>query len=149
MKHFLLILLVSFFCSTASADEIVTVPTRFGSLKSNADGEMIFKGKKVVPRVMLGKYTGRVISTFKLGNTAVVLVAQPSGNACPGNFTFVTVTSNSATATLPFGTCYDDDEIKPVVEGNTIVFSMKRLEGKGNTKYTYRSGIVSEKVVDK
>lgn len=125
----------------AQADDI-TISTRFGILKSNADNELQFKGKTIVPAITLLSSV-YVLSTFKLGASDVVFVSQAAGNACPGQFAFVTVSAEGARATPTFGTCYDD-EVKPVQIGETIAFSMKKMGGKGSSRYIYERGIVFE-----
>lgn len=125
----------------AQADDI-TISTRFGILKSNADNELQFKGKTIAPAITLSSSV-YVLSTFKLGASDVVFVSQAAGNACPGQFAFVTVSAEGAKATPTFGTCYDD-EVTPVQIGETIAFSMKKMGGKGSSRYIYERGIVFE-----
>lgn len=125
----------------ALADE-VRIPTRFGELKTNADGDLQFKGKVVLPTVTLFSQA-YVLSTYKLESADVVFLSQAAGNACPGQFAYVTVTAQEAKATPAFGTCNDDD-IKPVQIGETIAFSMKKMGGKGSVRYIYERGVVFE-----
>lgn len=123
------------------ADE-VKIPTRFGELKTNPDGDLQFKGKTVSPTVTLF-CQAYVLSTYRLESADVVFVSQAAGNACPGQFSYVTVTAQEAKATPVFGTCYDDD-IKPVQVGETIAFSMKKMGGNGAVRYIYERGVVFE-----
>ena len=122
--------------------EAVKIPTRFGELRTNADGEFQFKGKSVVPIVSIPS-AAYVVSSFKLESSDVVLVSQASGTACPGQFVFVTVAAEGAKASPTFGTCYDDD-VKLTQVGQTIAFSMRNLKGKGSTRYIYERGVVFE-----
>jgi hypothetical protein len=128
-------------CTFASADE-VSIATRFGPLKTNADWELQFKGKPVAPAVSLVS-SAYVLATYKLGSSDVVFVSQAAGNACPGQFAFVVVSAEGARATPSFGTCYDD-EVKPVQVGESIAFSMKKMGGKGSVRYVYERGVVFE-----
>ena len=120
----------------------VTIQTRYGILKTSADGDLQFKGKTLTPSVSLVSQA-YVIKVFKLSSADVVLVSRAAGNACPGQYAYITVTAEGAKATPTFGTCYDD-EIKPDMVGESIAFSMKGLRGKGSTRYIYERGIVFE-----
>ncbi len=141
LKFFSLSLALSAASTCALADE-VSIPTRFGVLKTNADRELQFKGKPVSPAITLVS-SAYVISTFKLGTSDVVFVSQAGGNACPGWYAFVVVAPEGARATPSFGTCYDDD-VKPVQVGESIAFSMKKIGGKGSVRYVYERGVVFE-----
>ena len=128
---------------TACAEsDTVTIPTRFGELKTNADRLLQFKDKVLAPElaVLSNAY---VLSTYKLDGADVVFISQAAGNACPGQFVFVTVSKEGAKATPTFGTCYDD-EVKPTMVGQSIAFSMKKMGGKGSSRYIYERGVVFE-----
>lgn len=128
---------------TACAEsDTVTIPTRFGSLTTNADALLLFKSKVINPElaVLSNAY---VLSTYKLDGTDVVLISQAAGTACPGQYVFVTVSKDGAKATPTFGTCYDD-EVKPTVIDQSIAFSMKKMGGKGSSRYIYERGVVFE-----
>lgn len=127
--------------SQAMADP-VTINTRFGPLKNNSEDTIEFKGKVVVPEITVPS-TAYVVGTYKLASGDVVLVQQPAGNACPGQYNFISVDATGAKASPTFGTCYDD-EIKPTQVGDTIAFSMKKRGGKGSVRYIFERGVVFE-----
>ena len=134
---------LSFYCLNASAQfDPVKIATRFGELRSGENSELKFKGKKILPEVSVFS-EAYVLSTHKLESADVVLISQAAGTACPGQFVFVTVSAEGAKATPVFGTCYDDD-VKAIQTGETIAFSMKKLGGKGSSRYIYERGVVFE-----
>ena len=127
--------------ASAQADS-VAIPTRFGELKTNADGDLLFKGKGLSSTVNIPS-SAYVISTYKLQASDVVLISQAAGNACPGQFVFVSVSAEGAKTSPVFGTCYDD-EVKPVQAGESISFTMKKSGGKGSVRYVYERSVVLE-----
>lgn len=127
----------------AQSDE-VNIPTRFGELKANKDGDIQFKGKTVLPKVNVVDFSFDVKSNNKLTNSDVILVSQGTGNTCPGQFAYITVTADGAKATPTFGTCYDDYFVQPVQNGEILTLTMKNLGGKGTSKYVYEKGVVTK-----
>jgi hypothetical protein len=128
--------------SPAVADQ-VTINTRFGIIKSNQNQLLSLKGKPISPEVEIFSQS-YVIATFKLAKSDVILVSQAAGNACPGQYLYITIDADDARVTPTFGTCYDD-EINPVKIGDsTIAFSMKKAPGKGSVRYIYENGVVFE-----
>lgn len=116
--------------------------TRFGNLTSGEDGQLIFEGTPVSPKVLYESsafYTP--IKKFEVGGSDVILFQQAQGNSCPGNYAYVTVSAEGAVATNNFGTCYDAS-IEPVQSGNSIKFSMPNLGGEGISTFIYESGAV-------
>lgn len=128
--------------STPALAENISIKTRFGTLTTDSNFQVQYNGKKLSPAVDIVS-SAYILSTYKLKNSDVILVSQADGNACPGQYAFIVVTADGAHATPPFGTCYDDD-IKPTRSGESISFSMKKLEGKGSVQYKYERGTVFE-----
>lgn len=122
--------------------EPVTINTRFGSIKNNSDDLLEFKGKLLKPDVAVVS-SAYVVATFKLASSDVVLVSQAAGNACPGQYVYVTIDADAAKVSPTFGTCYDE-QIKPVQVGESVAFAMKKVKGKGSVRYIYERGIVFE-----
>lgn len=132
--------------SGAVSQEVDPIDTRFGRLTSNSDGLLSFGGKVVESEVTYlysAAYTP--IRKFKIGSADIILFQQAHGNACPGNFAFVTVTEFGAKATEGFGTCYDF-EIEPYQSGESILFSMPNLGGKGKSTFIYHDGVVYKNI---
>ena len=141
-KFFAIISLIAAIGITQAQADEVKIQTRFGELKTNKDGDLLFKGKVIAPAVNLVS-SAYVISSYKLAASDVILVSQAAGNTCPGQFAYVSVAADAAKASPAFGTCYDDDA-KPVQNGEVLTFTMKKLGGKGSTKYVYENGVVTE-----
>ena len=134
-------LLGAAFITGAFADP-VTINTRFGAVKNNADDLLEFKGKVLKPEVSVPS-AAYVVNTFKLASSDVVLVSQAAGNACPGQYVYVTIDATSAKVSPTFGTCYDDP-VEPVLAGESIAFAMKKTKGKGSVRYIYERGVIFE-----
>lgn len=81
---------------------------------------------------------------FAVGNKDVVLIMNNSGGtACPVQYFFVTVTSQGVTKLSPeFGSC--SDLAKPIKKGTKIIVTMPKMTGRGNDKYVYYNGILTE-----
>jgi hypothetical protein len=125
-----------------SQDEPVSIPTRFGELKTDSEGVLQFNGRPITPE--LGLFIGdEAVATYKLDSSDVVLIHVQGGTSCPGRFVFVTVSQQEAKVTPYFGTCYDED-IAPQQIGQTIAFSMKKIGGRGLSRYVYKQGLVFE-----
>ena len=142
IKNFLAIACFAAASVSQAQSEEVKIPTRFGEMKTNKNGDLQFKGKTITPTVNLVS-SAYVIATYKLATSDVVLVSQAAGNTCPGQFAYITVTTEVARATPAFGTCYDDG-VKPVQNGEALTFTMKNIGNKGSSKYTYEKGVVTE-----
>ncbi|MES2047094.1 MAG: hypothetical protein V4447_01740 [Pseudomonadota bacterium] len=133
----------AFTSNTFAQADIVKIPTRFGELKTNSNSSLQFKGKTVVPEVTIIS-DAYVLSTYKLESSDVIFASQAAGNSCPGQFVFITVSTEGAKSTPVFGTCYDDGDTKPIQIDQTIAFSMKKMGGKGTSRYIYERGVVFE-----
>lgn len=128
-------------CSSTYSQGAKPITTRFGSLSSNAGGQLLFKGRAVQPKVFYDGSAGYYpLKTFVVGKSDVILFLQGS-NGCPTNFVFVTVTENYATSSESFGTCYDEHS-DPVQKGQDISISMPNLGGNGKATFVYRAGAV-------
>lgn len=134
-------LLGAAFVCNAFADP-VNISTRFGAIKNNADDLLEFKGKVLKPDVVVPS-SAYVVNTYRLASSDVVLISQAAGNACPGQYVYVTVDATSAKVSPTFGTCYDD-AIEPVLAGESIAFAMKKVKGKGSVRYIYERGVIFE-----
>lgn len=126
---------------TAYADP-TTISTRFGPIKNNADNLLEYRGKTLKPEVFVPS-AAYVVRTFKLSGSDVILVNQAAGNTCPGQYTYVTVDATSVKVSPTFGTC-NGDIVEPVQIDESIAFSMKKLGGKGTSRYIYERGIIFE-----
>ena len=126
------------------AQDARPIPTRFGPLAYDSERALMFRGKRVSPRLAYDPYAiASPIAKFNLQDSDAILFQQSKGNSCPGNFVYVTVSVQGAKVTSNFGTCYDEN-IEPIQEGQSISFSMPNAGGKGNTTFVYRGGIVSK-----
>jgi hypothetical protein len=127
-----------------NAADATSFPTRYGTLAFNGAGVLAFKGRPVSPEVSYEKFAMETpMARFSLGASDVFLFHQPQGNSCPGNFVYVSVGPGGATATKPFGTCFDDNT-QPVQSGDSITFSMPGMGGKGKSVFVYKAGVVTE-----
>lgn len=128
--------------SLALAQDPKPITTRFGQITYNKDGVLVFEGKIIRPQVVYDSTAlGWPTAKFQLQSSDVILLQQPAGNSCPGNFVYVVASAHSAVSTKNFGTCYDDNT-EPVQEGQTIKFLMPNLNRKGASMFTYKDGIV-------
>lgn len=119
----------------------VIVPTRFGTLRNDgADGRLTFNGVLVRPDTYV-QVSSYVIGVYELREADAVLIAQDSGNVCPGNFSYITTSADGVQVSPRFGTCYDED-VKPVQVGESIAFSMTNVGKKGSTPFVYEHGVV-------
>lgn len=134
-------LLAAAFVCNAVADP-VSISTRFGEVKNNADDLLEFKGKVLKPEIMVLS-SAYVVNTYRLASSDVVLISQAAGNACPGRYVYVTVDATSARVSPTFGTCYDEIT-EPVMAGESIAFAMKKVKGKGSVRYIYERGVIFE-----
>ena len=141
-KHFVAVAFIAAMSICHAQSDQVRIPTKFGEMRTNENGDLQFKGKTIAPTVNLPS-SAYVIATYKLPASDVVLVSQPAGNACPGQYAYITVSPEAARATPTFGTCYDED-VKPVLNGESLSFTMRNVGSKGSSKYVYEKGIVTE-----
>lgn len=118
----------------------VSIPTRYGALTTNKDDALSFKGRVLAPEVTVPS-SAYVIQTFAMQDSDVLLISQAGGSACPGQFTFVTLTSSVASVSPTFGTCHDDVS-EPILQGQVISFTQPKVKGKGLVKFTYTAGAV-------
>lgn len=87
------------------------IPTRFGSLKINSEGTLLFKNRPFNPEIQ-GNNSLSVIGTYQVDNRDLVLIQDNGGTACPVQLYFVSVSTSGAKATSAFGTCAEVGAIK-------------------------------------
>lgn len=124
-----------------------TRKTRFGKLTTDSSGILQFRGRLIKPNIYLG-VGGNILKTYKLKGKDVLLISQPAGNSCPGNYVFLTLSKSGADVTPEFGTCMDGP-VEPKLVGESITFEVDSYGYKGTTRYTYRNGIVTKRVSSK
>jgi hypothetical protein len=138
MKKILLGLVLTSIVGLVSAKDVTKLSS--GDLVID-EATVTFKGKKV-PVAEDSMYVS-VQEKYKIDNKDVVLISQGSGgNACPATYFFLTVEGDTAKKSVEFGTCSDIPKIKQ--EGNTVVLTMPKMQGKGMAKYVYDNGIITE-----
>ena len=91
------------FSATTMAEDI---PTRFGSLKINSEGMLLFKNRPFNPEIQ-GNNSLSVIGTYQVDNRDLVLIQDNGGTACPALLHFVSVSASGAKSTAAFGSCSD------------------------------------------
>lgn len=91
--------------STNAAAELLQEPqllsTRFGPLSVGQDRVLLFKARRVQPRVR-GNNSLDLGTLYRIGSTDVVLVTDNGGTACPYLYHFVAVATAGAKATPAF-----------------------------------------------
>ncbi len=119
-----------------------SIDTRFGSLKTAPDSQLMHNGRALSPRVTVPS-PAYVVSIHRLANADVILIAQPSGANCPGKYVFLTLNAAGSKVSQPFGTCYDDNP-RPMQKGESIIVLLRRADGSGATQYFYENGAIRE-----
>jgi hypothetical protein len=126
--------------------QALSVPTRFGTLTGPSSEQITdvlrVNKRPVFPDTKVDN-DASLVGKFVVGDTDVILINVPAGNRCPGQYVFVTLKRDDARASNSFGTCVES-EIKPVLSGSTITFTMPKLKGSGETKFVYANGSITE-----
>lgn len=120
------------FSATTMAEDI---PTRFGSLKINSEGTLLFKNRPFNPEIQ-GNASLSVIGTYQIDNRDLVLIQDTGGTACPVQLYFVSVSTSGAKATSAFGSCADVVAVKN--NYNSISIKMPGYRGPFQAKAEYR-----------
>ena len=94
------------FSATTMAEDI---PTRFGSLKINSEGMVLFKNRPLNPEIegASGIYLPSILGTYQIDNKDLVLIKIIGGAMCPAVLHFVSVSASGAKSTAEFGSCSD------------------------------------------
>ena len=143
MKKILLVLALISIVGVVSAKEVTKLSS--GDLVID-ETTITYKGNKI-PVAEDSMYVS-LQEKFKVENKDVVLISQGSGgNACPATyFCFqplrLTLEGDVVKKSVEFGTCSDIPKIKQ--EGTTVVLTMPKMQGKGQVKYVYGKGAISE-----
>lgn len=135
------LLLASATLAQANEDSF-SIDTRFGSLKTAPDSQLMHNGRALSPRLSVPS-PASVVSIHRLANADVILIAQPTGPDCPGKYVFLTLTATGSKVGQPFGTCYDDNT-RPMQKGESIILLLRRADGSGANQYFYENGAVRE-----
>ncbi len=123
---------VLLFSSAVMAEDI---PTRFGSLKINDEGALLFKNRPFKPEIQ-GNNSLSVMGTYQIDNRDLVLVQDNGGTACPAQFYFISVSASGAKATSEFGTCADLITVKKMPD--SISVTMPGYQGSFESKAAQR-----------
>ena len=131
-KLLLLATAALFFSATTMAEDI---PTRFGSLKINSQGMLLFKNRPFNPEIQ-GNASLSVIGTYQVDNRDLVLIQDTGGMACPVQLYFVSISASGAKATSAFGTCTDIFTVQNNYD--SISVKMSGYQGEGESKAAQR-----------
>lgn len=125
-----------------ATEDSFSINTRFGSLKTAPDTQLMHNGRALSPRLSVPS-PASVVSIHRLANADVILIAQPTGPDCPGKYVFLTLTATASKVGQQFGTCYDDNP-RPMQKGESIIVLLRRADGSGATQFFYENGAVRE-----
>ena len=106
-KLLLLATAALFFSATTMAEDI---PTRFGSLKINSEGMLLFKNRPLNPKIEGASgiaYLPSILGTYQIDNKDLVLITTFNGSSCPALLHFVSVSASGVKSTAAFGSCSD------------------------------------------
>lgn len=147
MNKIFLSCLILVLCAGFSLAQEVKLPckSRYGALTVSSENLLQLNGKTIRPTIYIDEYGSHSMKKYMIKDKDVYLIAQPNGNSCPGNYVYLTVSKRGTKVTPPFGTCMDWSS-NPVFHGESISFEMENYSGSGETRYTYKNGIVTEQV---
>lgn len=126
----------------ALAGDDKSMDTRAGKLIVAEDNSLVLNGQKLRDSDGFGFSLEK---KYVIGDADVILAMNNSGGtACPVQYFFITVSSQNRKANLSpeFGTC--SDLAKPSQQGSKVIVTMPKWSGKGNSKYVYENGAVTE-----
>jgi hypothetical protein len=149
-KFFVLIASLSFVASSTFAQDI---PTRFGTLKIDAENMLLYKNSPLNPEIR-GNNSLNAVGTYQLGNNDVVLIQDNGGTACPAQLYFVTVSASGVKATSAFGTCSDLIEVKQMADSISVTMpgflgpseseAAQRKAAKDKHVFVLKGGLLAE-----
>lgn len=105
------------------------------------DTKISYKGKTVP--VDEDAMSVDVTNKYVINGKDIILFSQSSGgNACPATYFFVTINGTTAQRSPIFGSC--SDLIKVKQDGNKLVATMPKMNGKGINQYVFDNDKLTE-----
>lgn len=122
-----------------------SITTRAGRLTVTGDSndlKLLLNGKAISKS---DGYALDIIKKYTIENNDVVLLMETTGGtACPAKYFFATITTPNGNAQISpqVGNC--SDLASPVQQAAKIILTMPKMSGKGQDKYVYENGVISE-----